>query len=271
MWVLNRTISPRILASAAALCAFAAIIVPVPALAGPAKGLCDMTTSRGTVPAKFPVDACVDGSNVWLYNTSTLVLRVVASGGVGKPHTTSTNHSLAVEATRLKYGGEWVLLPGDKMQIPIGSRYATVYVEESTAAQKFYALAYGPATFFPLPAALGALDTFADFIATINGDFNSYKNCIAGRNTLGRAACLARLSVNIQRAIGDSGLEFTAAAGHATLGVLLAGKTFTQWAGVQIPQLKALLHEVPIKQAALKELSLFLSLLHHQHVTVPAS
>jgi hypothetical protein len=94
----------RLLAPAVSLAVLAGVAAPMSAWAGPAPGLCHMNTSRGAVPTGFPIDACVDGSSIWLYNTSTLDLTVAATGSVSSPQTTATNPTLAVDATRLHSG-----------------------------------------------------------------------------------------------------------------------------------------------------------------------
>jgi hypothetical protein len=249
MRVPSRMIGWRALACSLALCTFAAVSAPVPAWAGPARGLCQMNTSRGRVPAKFPIQACVDGSNIWLYNTTTLVLQVVTEGDIGKPVTTPTDLSLAADATRLIYNGEWVMLPGDKLQIPIGSGAAAVNVGLSSSAQSFYALANAVATFFPLGDVADAVDMLAQFVSQINADFNDYKNCKVNRNFLGQAGCFARFSAKVVDAV--AGLGLTVATAHTLLGVLLSAKTFLQWSDVQIPQFSTFLDPPLIVQAAL--------------------
>jgi hypothetical protein len=209
-----------------------------------------MNASRGAVPAKFPIEACVDGSNVYLYNSTTLVLSVGTEGSAGQPTTTPTNYTFGVEAARLKHGGEWVLMPGDKMRIPIGSASAGVKVELDTSAERYYALANTVATFIPDGKLLDSVNVFADFIATVNADFIDYQNCLAGRNYLGRAGCLARFSGAIGIAVKDLGLGLAAHVVSAILGVLLAAKTFIQWAGVQVPQVTTFINPPPIMQAA---------------------
>ena len=252
MRIPGRVTGWRVLASALALCTFAAVTAAVPARAEPAPGLCQMNTSRGAVPADFPIQACVDGSNIWLYNTTTLVLRVFRGGDVGKPVSTPTDFSLAVDVTRLKDGGEWVLLPGDKLKIPIGSGSAAVNVKVLPSAEDFYFWANLVATFFPLGKVVSGLAAFAQFISDINADFNDYENCKADRNFLGQVGCFARFSAKIQNAVDNLGLGLTAAAGQAVLGVLLSAETFAQWAAVQVPQFTTFIYPPQIKQAALR-------------------
>lgn len=242
----------RLLTAAASLAVLASVMVPISALAGPAPGLCAMNTSRGAVPGGFPVDACVDGSNIWLYNSSTLDLTVAASGSVGSPRTTVTNPTLAVDATRLHSANPWLLLPGDKMQISIGSGSADVRLGLDKSAG-FYALALTAATYIPV-ANNAVVNSYTQFIAELNADFVNYQNCKAGRNFLGQAACTAGLVGNVTFAVGRAAV--TLAADGVKVGVaslikaLLATATFLQWVNAQVGQIGVLVHAPPLEQAA---------------------
>ncbi len=246
----HRVIRWRVLAATVALGTFAGFVTAAPASAGPARGLCDMNTARGPVPAKFPVDACVDGKNIWLYNTTTLVVRVVRGGDIGTPTTTPTDSTLAVDATRSAYSGKWTLMPGDKMQIPIGPGLAAVNVALDGSAEKFYALANTLATFWPLGQVGDAFESFAEFVTDVNADFIKYANCRAGRNFLGQAGCFARFGADITATVAHLGISVVSHAGHAIINVLLAANTFTKWAGVQVPQVETFIDPPPIRQAA---------------------
>ena len=249
MRVPHRMIRWRVLAAAVALGTVASLAAAVPASAAPAPGLCHMNTARGAVPAKFPIEACVDGANVWLYNDTTLVVRLGTEGDIGTPITTPTDVTLAVDATRYVHGGKWTLMPGDKMQIPIGSGLAGVKAAVNVSAERYYALANTLATFIPLGQGVDAFDSFADFVTEVNADFTKYANCRAGRNFLGQAGCYARFDADITAAIAHLGISAFSHAGHAILNVLLATKTFLQWFGVQVPQLATFINSPPIMQA----------------------
>lgn len=242
----------RLLAPAASLAVLASAVVPMSASAGPAPGLCAMNTSRGTVPAGFPIDACVDGSSIWLYNSTTLDLTVAATGSVGSPRTTVTNPTLAVDATRLHSGNPWLLLPGDKMQIPIGSDSAEVRLGLDKSAG-FYALALTMATYVPV-VNNAVVNSYTQFIAEVNADFVNYQNCKAGRNFLGQAACTAGFVGDITFAVGR--IVVSLAADGLKVGVksllapLLATATFLQWVDAQVGQISVLVHAPPLGQAA---------------------
>jgi len=243
----------RVLVPAMSLAVLASAALQVPAAAGPASGLCGMNTSRGAVPPGFPIDACVDGSSIWLYNSSTLDLTVAATGSAGSPQTTVTNPTLAVDATRLHSGNPWLLLPGDKMRIPIGSGSAEVRLGLDKSAG-FYALALTTATYVPV-ANNAVVNSYTQFIAEINADFVNYQNCKAGRNFLGQAACTAGLVGDVTFAVGR--VAVTLAADGVKVGVasvikaLLATATFLQWVDAQVGQINVLVHAPPLEQAAM--------------------
>ena len=211
-----------------------------------------MNTARGAVPGGFPVDACVDGSNIWLYNSSTLDLTVAATGSVGSPRTTVTNPTLAVDAARLYSGNPWLLLPGDKMRIPLGSGSAEVRLGLDKSAS-FYFLALSATTFIPV-VNNAVVNSYTQFIAEVNADFVNYRNCKADRNFLGQAACTAGFVGNITFAVGR--VAATLAADGVKVGVgslikvLLALGTYLQWANAQVGQISVLVHAPPLEQAA---------------------
>jgi hypothetical protein len=242
----------RLLAPAVSVAVLASVIVPMSASAGAAPGLCAMNTSRGAVPSGFPIDACVNGSSIWLYNSSTLDLTVAATGSASSPRTTVTNPTLAVDATRLHSGNPWLLLPGDKMQIPIGSGSAEVRLGLDKSAG-FYALALTAATYVPV-VNNAVVNSYTQFIAEVNADFVNYQNCKAGRNFLGQAACTAGFVGDVTFAVGR--VTVALAADGLKVGVksllapLLATATFLQWVDAQVGQIAVLVHAPPLEQAA---------------------
>lgn len=252
MWLPGRLRHWRLLAPAVSLAVLAGVATPMSAWAGPAPGLCHMNTSRGAVPTGFPIDACVDGSSIWLYNSSTLDLTVAATGSVSSPRTTATNPTLAVDATSLHSGNPWLLLPGDKMQIPIGSSSAEVRLGLDKSAG-FYALALTTATYVPV-VNNAVVSAYTQFIAEVNADFANYENCKAGRNFLGQAACTAGFVGDITFAVSRA--VVTLAADGLKVGVksllapLLATATYLQWVNAQVSQIGVLVHAPPLDQAA---------------------
>ncbi len=147
------------------------------------------------------------------------------SGDIAAAQMTSTDPSFAAVATRevtgILYRGASVLLPGDKIQVPIGLGAAEVWVSVFGPADVIYALAKIVATSAPR---LDRVDTFTQFAMAITADFNSYGNCKNGQNFLGQALCFARFTTGITKAALQLGINTP-----SVLGVLLAANTFLEW------------------------------------------
>jgi hypothetical protein len=221
----------QLLATAAALCTIAAAGTAVTACEASIPRLCPMNTSRGAVPGSFPIVACVDGSNIWLSNTSAHVLSVTGSGDIKPAWVTSSDSSFGSGATRdvtrILYRNALILLPGDKIQVPIGSGAAEVRVSVFGPADVFYALAKIAVTSVPR---LARIDTFTQFATAITADFNNYRNCKNGQNFLGQALCLTRFTTGITKVALQLGFNTP-----SVLGVLLAANTFLEWTGSAAP------------------------------------
>ena len=88
------------------MCTFALVVadleINVPeSSAGPAPGLCQMNTSRGTIPANFAIEACTDAKSIYLHNNLTVALTVKVSGDVGPAKRSESDYGLAADAMRL--------------------------------------------------------------------------------------------------------------------------------------------------------------------------
>jgi hypothetical protein len=204
------------------------------AQAGPAPGLCQMNTSRGSIPASFAIDACINKTDVYLRNNLTIALTVEARGNSGLAKRTGSDYGLAADATRLKSHDPWLLLPGDTLRIPFGSGPASFRVFGSPLAG-FYALATVVQTFIPGtgPAVIGA---FTTLVTELNADFVQYKECLVGKNWVGQLGCEALRTRNVSFAIARAGVTGIA---HGALAVILAAATFVKWADVQVPAVEA--------------------------------
>jgi hypothetical protein len=213
--------------------------------AGPAPGLCQMNTSRGTIPANFAIEACTDAKNIYLHNNLTVALTVKASGNVGPAKRSESDYGLAADATRLNSNDPWILLPGDTVRIPIGPGAASFRVYDSPSAG-FYALALTLQTFIPGsgPAVIGA---FASLVSELNADFGQYEGCLASKNWLEQLGCDALLTRNVDFAFARAAVSAVAT---GALSAILAGVTFTKWLGAQVPNVEAVLGSGTIVIAA---------------------
>lgn len=225
--ILALIISRRLLAIAAAVCAIAAAGTMETACTASDPGLCQMNTFRGAVPGSFPIDACVDGSNIWLSNTSSHVLSVSGSGDIETAHLISTDSSFAASATLkvtgILYRDTLILLPGYKIRVPIGQGAAEVRVSVFGPADVFYTLADVVAASVPR---LARTETFTKFAIAITADFNSYGTCRKGQNFLGQAFCFTRFTAGMTKAVTYLQIGIHA---PSVLSVLLASKTFLEW------------------------------------------
>jgi hypothetical protein len=206
------------------------------ASAGPAPGMCSTNTTRGTIPANYAVDACFDGSTVYLRNNLTVALTVDVTGDTGNPSRSESDYGLAADATRLTSGDPFILLPGDTLRIPIGSGAASVRPVVSKKSG-FYALATTAATFVPGDTA-AVVQAFTGMITELDADFGQYNDCLVGKNWVEQLACYALLDRNVGFAVSRAAVNGLA---KGVLAALLAGDTFTKWAGVQVPNLTSVL------------------------------
>jgi len=76
--------------------------------AGPAPGIRQTNTSRGTVPADPAIQACVDASNVYLHNNLTVSLTPKVTGSVESAKRTESDYGLAADVTRLNSHDPWI-------------------------------------------------------------------------------------------------------------------------------------------------------------------
>lgn len=96
---------------------------------GPVSALCAMDTTRGSIPAGFALDACVDGSTIVLHNQLEVPVKVTVQGATGAVVTVPGDLGIAATMTRKEISDPSLLLPSDIMRIPIGSAAATVHID----------------------------------------------------------------------------------------------------------------------------------------------
>jgi hypothetical protein len=213
-------------------------------LAGPAPGLCQMNSSRGTIPANFAIEACSDGQYVYLHNNLTVALTVKVHGNVGPAKRSESDYGLAADATRLNSNDPRILLPGDTLRIEIGPRAALFRVYDSRSAG-FYALALTLQTFVP-GSGPAVIDSFTSLVSELNADFGQYKGCLAGKNWLEQIGCDALFTRNVNFAIARVAVS---AAATGALSAILAEATFSKWLVAQVPNVEAVLGSATIFMA----------------------
>lgn len=204
-------------------------LVAVPADAGPAPGLCRMATARGEVPDRFAVDACVDGSSIWLRNSLEVPVRFETTGDVEQPVTIEVDQTPAAVVTRRLEDRDGLLLPGDVMRIPIGEGEASATLADTDAGGA-YVLATTLATFLPTGVAGRVINVLTQLVRELSDAMASYGNCLSGKNWLQQLGCSAVLSRDLAFAVVRAGVE---GVGSAAVSLLASTATYLRFLDAQ--------------------------------------
>ncbi len=205
-----------------------------PAAAGPpAAPLCAADESRGGVPERFPVEACVDGGAITVRNDRDRPVVVTGVGDLGAPVLVRSENSSVAAVVRLTAGnGRLPLLPGEVARWPIGAGATAVTVAP-----------------LPIPAApemagllrgwlAGAADegtaavrrsAAAEFIGQVATALLARDACSQGANFLETTACDVDAAAAIAGAASDRLVERIET---AELPLLLDPATWRQWPAV---------------------------------------
>lgn len=181
-----------------------AVLAATIALASPATAepspLCRADRSRGSIPADFPLQACIDSSNVWIRNTQNVPVAVTPNGSIGMPWLFDQDLGLGAELTRTAYPDPQILLPGELLRVPIGSAPASISVAEPRSGE-FYALATFLAehVFGYLAQNMYVLVTL---VRELVSAFRNLQDCVSRKGTLGKAVCLALFARDVPFAFG---------------------------------------------------------------------
>lgn len=208
----------------------------IPAQAGPTPSLCQSNESRGAVPNDFPIEACVDGSNIWLRNNLAVPITLQITGG-GAPTPVQLDQSTAAIATRTHVANANVLMPNDLMRIPLGDGQGQVLLAD-TDAGFFYIEALTLSAFLPLGATQAAYDAFTGLITDLDNTMRGYQQCIVGKNVVQRAACSIAASASASFAVGKA-VALGVAQGVAAL--VLNTVAWGQQVSSQIPDVNTIL------------------------------
>lgn len=217
-------------------------------------GLCRSNTSRGAIPPSFAVEACFDGTTLYVHNDRDLALGVAVQGSVGHPKRTETNYDLEVDAARLKSKDPDVLLPGDTLAFPIGSSTAKVRLR-GTDVTSFYGMADIIAHFFPIPKAGALFEDYTQLVAELNEDGTKYLACRArSRKRLHRVACELALKGNTAFAVGrfvvHGGLALAKSEAGKIAGLVVTYVEGGKWVKDQVTTVAAELHSGTIALVA---------------------
>jgi Ig-like domain from next to BRCA1 gene len=216
-------------AAIASLLTITAFVPITPAQAAPAPGLCAMDTSRGAVPADFPLDACINSSEIVIRNTLPVPVNLSLTGSAGKPVRIPTDFGTAADLTRFAYSDPLLMLPGDIMRVPVTAGSASVSIA-GTEAGGFYAIATALNDFLPGGAIKAVWDSATVMVTEMSDDFGQYESCISGKNWIGQLGCQALLIRNLAFAVARGVITGTA---HAVLALLVNTVTFLKWVHAQ--------------------------------------
>lgn len=161
----------------------------LPAWAGPAPGLCAVDASRGTVPASFPVQACLGVASLVVRNDLSVPIELSLSGGLGSPSVAQLDQSPGALVARAIINRDRVLLPGDVATIPLTGGAGTLRIAGTTGGD-VYILSQTLSAFFPVgEAAKNALDALTGLVTDIADAAMTARNCRSGQNWIGQRAC----------------------------------------------------------------------------------
>ena len=224
-----------------------------PAGAALSPGLCNSKPARGPIPASFAVQACFDGTTLYVRNNLDVALGVATAGSVGPPKRTESNYDLEVDVTRLKSKDPDVLLPGDTLAFPIGPASARIKLR-GTSTTSFYFLASDVAHFFPIPKTGSVFESFAAWLSELNDDGHQYLECERSKSRLHRFGCKVLLVRNIAFANGRFIVHGALSLVKSNVGKILQSTVGliegARWADTQVKQVKAILHSGTISIAA---------------------
>jgi hypothetical protein len=228
------------------------LVVPASASASFAPGLCQSNTARGAIPHSFAVQACFDGSTLYIYNNLDVALGVSVQGAVGKPMRSESDFDLAAIATRKKSKDPDLLLPGDELKFPIGAGAAQVKLR-GTPTIGFYAESRAFETYIPSKS-LGVEQAFTAMMTEVDKDARQYADCMASKSKVHRLGCKALLIRNVgfagSRFIVNGGLSVAKHVLGKALSVIIGSVELLRWAYDQPQQVKQILGSGTISLAA---------------------
>ena len=137
------------------------------AFAGPTRAagldttLCKNDSTRLSIPSKFTVNACFDGTTLVLRNRTSTVLKAAVSGNVLSATRDTGAASLAAIQNTLMTEKD-VIAPGGTYRVKVGSGDVWVQMEIDLDANRKYALDSLLLSYLPVVSDYG---TIADFVS----------------------------------------------------------------------------------------------------------
>ncbi|HEY0167006.1 MAG TPA: hypothetical protein VGB75_08195 [Jatrophihabitans sp.] len=204
-----------------------------------------MNTSRGEVPAKFPLQACLTSDIIWLHNNLEVPV-TMAGSGMGTPIIVPSDIGIAASLTRAYYNDPWIVFPGDTVRIPIGPGSVKL-IADNTKAGGFYVLAATLLTFIPGGVRKALYDALAGLIRDLIDATLKYANCITRANWIQMIACSAQNNWDVKFAIGKAGVL---ALSKGAWSLLFDTGYLLKLVGDQVPGVAAVVYGAPISLSA---------------------
>lgn len=197
----------RALASAVLLATpLLGVPVAVAAPADAAPELCTPDTSRGGVPASFPVSACVDGTSMTLHNDRDRPVIVTGRGEFRAREPLRTQNSALSDVVRRTSESAMVLLPGEVVRWHVGPQpvYLTVAPLPIALAPEIAAVLRPALAGERSVEATRALhDSVGALVLEIAAAVRARTACAADRNFLQTAGCDVTAAAAIGSATAD--------------------------------------------------------------------
>ncbi|GAB4061391.1 hypothetical protein [Catellatospora paridis] len=204
----------------------------------PDSSLCKMDTARGAVPAKFPLQACIDTGGVQMRNQLDVPVWLTVSGDTKPMVKLSTDMGAAAIATRMLHPDPRLIMPGDHLRVPLGTRVATLRVDPDPDAYRTYIFATTMLAYVPAGKIIETYEVFTGLIKDWSAAFANYQTCLARANWIQQIGCNATLKWDVTFAFGKAAVL---GLGSAILKIIMSPTFYAQWLANQPPSIGALL------------------------------
>lgn len=196
-----------------------------PAYASEDAGMCSENHDRVTIPDKFPLDACFDGTTLFIKNGTRIPLSLTfvgnqvetperyehGGGGAGsflmqviRPGDFGRNPAINAPDFR-----EGVFPPAYYVKVKVGAGEAKVSIAPaSTDIQKTYVITEALYKYVPVGGLTGAAKALVDLVDELREVGDQHVKCLDRNNGWGDLGCTALLGRNVAFAFGRSALGF---------------------------------------------------------------
>lgn len=196
-----------------------------PVSAGPNGAICTNTTARGAIDNNFPLDACFDGSTLFIDNRTNVPMYVSFTGTAGSSSRSELDAgaSLASRAFMETHSQEaGLLMPGYRIQVPVGPTDFTATLE-GTNHTRSYPLVRWLTEWVP---GISSVDTVIGAANEFIQVFDEHSACLSRNGWLGDIGCEALYLRNVGFALG----RLTVNATSDVLGAVLTLLGTAKWA-----------------------------------------